>query len=196
MNSLARFAGTLLAFLSASSAFGATPATNHYFGISYFQNSSEFTDDNGSFISHLENINLRYGYKMFKYLAVEGLFGFSEEKTDDSGDVSLQNDYLVGIFARGNLSLPIENVTVYGLVGTSRAKYSSSVDSQTGSSTTTAFASTTKNGVSYGAGVELFGAPNTAFHIEWTRYLNIDDTVSEGWVLGLTHYFAMPSWRR
>jgi hypothetical protein len=103
----------------------------------------------------------------------------------------VENNYLVGAFVRGQLDFPAYNTTLYGLLGASRAK-----TTHTGDATNVAAASSheeTANGLSFGFGVELFGAPSTSFHLEWMRYLNTDYLTSEGLVLGITHHFAMPS---
>lgn len=193
MNPLARLAATLSAFCFASSALAATPPTNHYMSISYFQNSTEFVTDAGTILSDVDNLNLRYGYRLFSILAVEGIFSFSGEKVDEDDETSVQNDYLYSVLARGNWNLPAYNVSLYGMLGASHAKNTYTTDGS--ALTSTVSYSTTASGLSYGVGVELFGAPSTALHVEWIRYLNTDDLVAEGWVFGLTHYFAMPGRR-
>lgn len=193
MNSLARLAVTLFAFCSASFALAATPSTNHYMSISYFDNSAEFSTDAGAYRVPLDNVNLRYGYKFFNFLSVEGLVGTSDELIFEDDGTRVKNDYLIGVFARGSLNLPAQNISLYGLLGASRAKLTYTID-ETSLVQATNY-TVTANGLSFGAGIELFGAPSTSFHVEWMRYLDTNYLTTEGWVLGLTHYFVTPGWR-
>jgi len=192
MNSFVRSVVILAGLSFGPCATAASPtATNHYFGASYYQNSTEFTTDAGPISSNLDNIIFTYGYTFLPHVSIEARAGLSEKKSDDtatSGTTnSAVNDSLYGVFLRGSLPLSSQNITVYGLVGMSSASNTYTTESLLASTSYT----TTATGLSYGVGAELFGTPSTSFHVEWTKYLSATELTSKGFVLGITHHFAM-----
>lgn len=191
MNSLARLAVGLFAVCSASSAVAATPANKHYVSFSYFANETEISVGSGAYRLSLDNIGVRYGYKLFKFLSVEGILSTSDERVFEDDGTRVKNNYLVGAFARGEFEFTAANTTVYGLLGASRAKTTHTTDATL--LTSASSEEETANGLSFGLGVELFGSPSTSFHAEFVRYLNTDYLTSEGVVLGITHHFSLPS---
>lgn len=192
MNFFARSVALLAGLSFGPSAFAAPAATNHYFSASYYQNSTEFSTTAGTIGADLDNIMFSYGWIFAPYLSIEARAGLSAAKTDDSTTsgttTSAVNDALYGAFLRGSLPISSQNITVYGLVGLSSASNTYSTESlATGELSYTA----TATGLSYGVGAELFGTPSTSFHVEWTKYLSETKLTSKGFVLGITHHFAM-----
>ena len=191
MNSFVRSVAILAGLSFGPYAMAAGPATNHYFSTSYYQHSAEFSTTAGNFTADLDNIMFTYGWTFIPYVSVEARAGLSAEKssaTATNGTTrSATNDSIYGVFLRGSLPLSSQNITLYGLVGLSSAS-----DTVTSATTTTSTSHTkTGTGLSYGAGAELFGTPSTSFHVEWTKYLSATDIKSKGFVLGITHHFAM-----
>lgn len=195
MNSFVRFVAILagLGFIPNASAAGPV-RTNHYFSASYYQNSTEFSTTAGAITSDLDNIMFTYGWMFNSYLSVEGRAGFSAKKSETSTTgattgttTNAVNDSLYGVYVRGSLPLTSQNITLYGLLGMSSAGNTYSYSNLTSS----ASFSTKATGLSYGVGAELFGTPTTSFHVEWTKYLSATDLKSQGFVLGVTHHFAM-----
>ena len=196
MNSFVRLVVILAGLGFGPYATAAAPVkTNHYFSASYYQNSTEFATTAGNIESDLDNFMFGYGWMFNSYLGVEGRAGLSAKKSDTSTTgattgttTSAVNDSLLGVFLRGSLPLASQNIALYGLLGMSSASntYSSS------NLTTSASYSTEATGLSYGLGAELFGTPSTSFHVEWMKYLSATDLTSKGFVLGVTHHFAMP----
>ena len=114
----------------------------------------------------------------------------SAKKSSESTTVtySAVNDSLFSAFLRGSLPLSSQNITLYGLVGMSRASNTYSTENLSSGEVSY---TTTGTGLSYGVGAELFGTPSTSFHVEWTKFLSASDLSSKGFVLGITHHFAM-----
>ncbi len=192
MISLARLAVGLLAVCSVSTAFAEEPPTKNYFSIGYYDNSMEFSSnaDNGAFRVQLDNISLRYGYQLFNFLAIEGVFTTSEERLFPDDGTKVKNNYIIGAYARGQLQFPAYNTTLYGVAGLAHGKLTYTIEGNLLTGTTTD--TITGNGISYGVGVELYGAPSTSFHFEIMQYLDTDYLTSQGIVLGITHHFAWP----
>ena len=191
MNSFVRSVAILAGLSFGPYATAAGPATNHYFSASYYQNSTEFATTAGNKAADLDNIMFTYGWTFIPYVSVEARAGLSAEKSGTTATngttISATNDSIYGVFLRGSLPLSSQNITLYGLVGLSSAS-----DTYTSATTTTSNSYTkTGTGLSYGAGAELFGTPSTSFHVEWTKYLSATDIKSKGFVLGITHHFAM-----
>jgi hypothetical protein len=193
MNSFVQSVAILAGLSFGPYANAASPAaTNHYFGASYYQNSTGFTTDAGDISSDLDNIMFSYGWTFAPHLSIEARAGLSAKKSNDTATngvtTSAVNDSLYGAFLRGSLPLSSQNITVYGLVGMSSASNTYTTESLT---TGALSYTTTKTGLSYGVGAELFGTPSTSFHVEWTKYLSATDLTSKGFVLGITHHFSM-----
>ena len=192
MNSFARSVALLAGLSFGPYATAAGPAaTNHYFGASYYQNSTEFTTGAGNIAADLDNFMFSYGWIFAPHLSIEARAGLSAEKSSDTATngvtTSAVNDSMYGVFLRGSLPLSSQNITLYGLVGMSSA---SNTYTATTLTTSTSY-SKTATGLSYGVGAELFGTPSTSFHVEWTKFLSATDFTSKGFVLGITHHFAM-----
>lgn len=196
MNSFVRFVVILAGLGFGPCATAAGPAaTNHYFSASYYQNSTEFATAAGDISADLDNFMLGYGWMFNTYLGIEGRAGISAKKSETSTTgatsgttTSAVNDSLFGVFVRGSLPLASQNITLYGLIGMSSASNTYASSNLTSSVSYSAEAT----GVSYGLGAELFGTPSTSFHVEWMKYLSATDLSSKGFVLGVTHHFAMP----
>ncbi len=194
MNSFMRCVALLAGLGVGPFATAAGPAApNHYFSASYYQNSTEFTTTAGNISADLDNFMLTYGWIFAPYLSVEARAGWSAKKSDDAtatnlATTSAANNSLYGVFLRGSLPLASQNVTLYGLVGTSSASNTYTTESL---STGALSYSTKATGLSYGVGAELFGTPSTSFHVEWTKYLSATKLTSKGFVLGITHHFSM-----
>lgn len=191
MNSFVRSVAILAGLSFGPYAMAAGPATNHYFSASYYQNSTEFATTSGNKAADLDNIMFAYGWTFIPYVSIEARAGLSAEKSSATATngttTSATNDSIYGVFLRGSLPQSSQNITLYGLVGLSSAS-----NTYTSATTTTSTSYTkTGTGLSYGAGAELFGTPSTSFHVEWTKYLSATDIKSKGFVLGITHHFAM-----
>lgn len=191
MNSFVRSVAILAGLSFGPYATAAGPAAiNHYFSGSYYQNSTEFATSAGNISADLDNLMFSYGWIFMPHLSIEARAGLSAEKSNDgaTSTTSAGNDSMYGVFLRGSLPLTAQNITLYGLVGMSSASNTYTIDSlSTGKLSYT----TTATGLSYGVGAELFGTPSTSFHVEWTKYLSATDLTSKGFVLGITHHFAM-----
>ncbi len=195
MNSFARSVALLAGLSFGSYAMAAGPAaTNHYFSASYYQNSTEFTTTVGNISSDLDNMMFSYGWVFVPYLnlSIEARAGWSATKSSDTktngATTSAVNDSLYAVFLRGSLPLASHNIALYGLLGTSRASNTYTTESLAAGKLSY---TTTATGLSYGMGAELFGTPSTSFHVEWTKYLSATELASKGFVLGITHHFAM-----
>ena len=193
MNSFVRSAAILAGLSFGPYAIAAGPAaTNHYFGASYYQNSTEFSTTVGDRAADLDNIVFMYGWTFAPHLSIEARAGLSATKSDDTATngvtTSAVNDSLYGVFLRGSLPISSQNITAYGIVGMSSASNTYTTESLT---TGVLSYTTTATGLSYGVGAELFGTPSTSFHVEWTKFLSGTDFTSKGFVLGITHHFAM-----
>jgi len=193
MNSFARSVALLAGLSFGTYAMAAGPAaTNHYFGASYYQNSTEFSTSAGDISADLDNMMFNYGWNFVSYLSIEGRAGLSAKKSSETSTTgvttSAVNDSLYGVFLRGSLPLSSQNITAYGLVGMSHASNTYTTESLVvGAKSYT----TSATGLSYGVGAELFGTPSTSFHVEWTKFLSGTDLTSKGFVLGISHHFAM-----
>jgi len=192
MNSFVRFVAILAGLGFGQYATAAGPAANHYFGFSYYQQHTEFDTDAGAISSNPDTFVVKYGYSLFRNLAIEAHFGMSTEEVDETTDDSVVTDYLVSVFARGELPLAAQNITLYGLVGVSSAKATYDTEESVLGIATPVSYSNDASGLSYGLGMELYGTPSTSFHIEWMKYLSADEFVSNGFVAGITHHFGMP----
>lgn len=191
MNSFARSVAILAGLSFGPYAAAAAPAaTNHYFSASYYQNSTQFSAAGGDISADLDNFMFTYGWAFMPYLSIEGRGGMSAKKTSETTTATFNavNDSLFSALLRGSLPLSSQNVTLYGVVGLSRASNTYSTESLTSGE---ASYTTTATGLSYGVGAELFGTPSTSFHVEWTKFLSSSDLTSKGFVLGITHHFAM-----
>ena len=194
MNSFARSVALLagLSFGPYATAAGPAAVPNHYFSASYYQNSTQFTTAAGNIAADLDNFMFTYGWIFIPHLSIEARAGSSAAKSSETTTSSITrsavNDSLYGVYLRGNLPLPSQNISLYGLVGLSSASNTYS----TSTLTTSVSYTTTATGLSYGVGAELFGIPSTSLHVEWMNYLSANDIKSKGFVLGITHHFAMP----
>lgn len=194
MNSFARSVAILagLSFAPYATAAGPAAATNHYFGASYYQNSTEFTTAAGNIAADLDNFIFSYGWIFLPHLSVEGRAGLSAAKSSKNTSTSITydavNDSMYGVFLRGSLPIASQNITLYGLIGLSSASNTYKISSLTSSTSYT----TSATGLSYGVGAELFGTPSTSFHLEWMKYLSATDMTSKGFLVGVTHHFSMP----
>lgn len=193
MNSFARSVALLAGLSVGPYALAAGPAaTNHYFSASYYQNSTEFSIEPGTVSADLDNMMFSYGWVFAPYLSIEGRAGVSAKKTSETATngitESVVNDSMYGAYLRGSLPLSSQNITVYGLVGLTSASNTYTEESLADGKLSY---TTTATGLSYGLGAELFGTPSTSFHVEWTKYLSSTDLTSKGFVLGITHHFAM-----
>jgi hypothetical protein len=123
---------------------------------------------------------VRAGKEFRKFLAVEGQFGVFGEDTVDSN--SYQIDYLLSIYARGNLPLENGRIRLYALAGVTR--FSGSVPG---------FSSVDDTGIGYGLGIELYGNERNAMTVEWLRFADGDvnkvDYTLESVNLGFVHRF-------
>lgn len=195
MNSFVRYVAILAGFgcfVTGPYATAASPATNHYFGVGYFQQHTEFDTDAGPFTSNPDSFILKYGYTLFRNVAIEVHAGTSAKEVNETNDKSVATDYLFSVFARGELPLPAQNITLYGLLGATRAKATYETEQSVLGIATPVSYSKEASGLSYGLGVELYGLPSTSFHIEWMKYLSADEYISNGFVFGITHHFGMP----
>lgn len=193
MNSFVRFVAILAGLGFGQYATAASPAANnHYFGFGYYQQHTEFDTDAGSISSNPDTFVAKYGYSLFRNLAVEAHFGMSTEEVDEETDDSVVTDYMFSVFARGELPLAAHNITLYGLVGLSSAKATYDTEESVLGIATPVSYSGDATGLSYGVGVELYGLPSTSLHVEWMSYLSADEFISKGFVFGITHHFGMP----
>lgn len=192
MNSYVRFVVILASVGFGPYATAASPVANHYFGISYFQQNTEFNTDVGTVSSSPDSFMLKYGYSLLRHVAIEVHGGMSTEEVDDTTSYSVANDYIFSVFARGELPLTAHNITLYGLAGASSAKATYNTEVSVSGIATPVSYSKSASGLAYGLGAELYGTPTTSFHVEWMKYLTTDDYTSDGFVFGITHHFGAP----
>lgn len=126
---------------------------------------------------------LKYGRDFTRHFAGEVHLLFPSSDTNDFGGnpVSLDVNYALSVFARGNLLFDNDRVQLYGLLGLTHAKGSAS-----GSGIAL---NGRKTGVSYGVGVELYGNASTAVNLEWIQLLKKSDFDYQTINLGFVHHF-------
>ncbi|MEJ2059402.1 MAG: outer membrane beta-barrel protein [Gammaproteobacteria bacterium] len=167
-----------------------------YFGLAGGVGNVHLDNNTGYFANNTLDYNVykaKIGLDILPYLGVELHGGVR----DGEGDKTLRSFY--GAFVRGNL--PFKDVNVYALAG---GGYLTSHFIKKGSDSVNDNLST----VAYGAGIELFGAPNTAVSLEWVRYnqgkikevngISLPtkvDSSFDTWTIGFVHHFGAPRFR-
>jgi len=153
-----------LAIVTAFAAMGSAQAENLYVGVGYTQYTFEGSGSVGSVKPTAATFKL--GYVISPNFAVEGRVAApasSDSLTVSNVKVEGKVDSHYGIFAKGILPLN-EMFSVYGLVGFN--------DLTLKASTPSTSASSTKNGSSYGLGLDLSVSKNIALNLEFARHFS------------------------
>ncbi len=151
---------------------------NRYIGV--MVSSPQYKEDDSSAGFRSPGLLARGGFEFNPFLAVEGQIGlFGEDVVDGH---SYQIDYLVSIYARGNLPLINKRTRLYALGGVTR--FSGNVPG---------FSSVDETAIGYGVGLELYADEQNALTFEWLRYAVGDihnvDYILESASLGFVHRF-------
>ncbi|MES9969548.1 MAG: outer membrane beta-barrel protein [Candidatus Thiodiazotropha sp.] len=151
---------------------------NRYFGVMVSSPQYKEDDSNASFRSL--GLLARGGLELNPFVAVEGHIGLFGE--DTVNDRSYQIEYLVSVYARGNLPLIKKRTRLYVLGGVTH--FSGNVPG---------FSSVDETALAYGAGLELYADKYNALTLEWLQYAVGDihnvDYVLESASLGFVHRF-------
>ena len=170
-------------------------SSGNYVGIEYMNQSASFSFQQATSTSDvdtdLDGIIFRVGRYFSNYLGLELHGGFSLEHKNFDNSTTAKNDYLAGLFVRGNIPFYQQNINLYALVGGSTARVSYTEPTRNVGGQAAGGKTTIKgNGLSYGLGLELYGTPNTALNIEWKRYLSKADFKLQGFSVGIIHHFG------
>jgi hypothetical protein len=157
---------------------GAGIEGNRYIGV--MVSSPHYKEDDSSANFRSQGLLARGGFEFNPFLAVEGQIGLFGEDSD--GDSDYQIEYLMSIYARGNLPLANKRTRFYALGGVTR--FSGKVPG---------FSSVDETAIGYGLGLELYADEQNALTLEWLRYAvgdihNVDYTL-ESASLGFVHRF-------
>ena len=186
--------GIFLAFISSASFAELPPQSfkGFYLGgnVSKHQFNESFT--NGSIVGAM----LRVGYDFNSIFALEGHIGGTTAKSyilvDDQGqeigDYNLRAAH-AGVYGRANWRLL--NVTLYGLLGIG---YYSAIETISNNGPMDGTYKNEATGLSFGAGVDLFGGQQTALSLNWIQLINKDTDDGQklhvnALYLGITYYF-------
>lgn len=152
----------LLALGSTSAAYAAEGGRSAwYFGL----NATSFDFERSGLFNHSYNTHGYMGIlgvDLGPYLAIEARGGQGDSDKDANG-LSLQAREVTAAYGRLNLPLDNGKVVVYALGGFASINVKGELGAVTHSKTI--------SGSSYGAGIELYGSQNTAFTVEYMRYL-------------------------
>lgn len=125
----------------------------------------------------------KFGNQFTPNLALEGRFGIgiSDDEIDAGGiPVKLEVDNYYGLY--GKAMLPVSpNVSLYGLLGFTRAKVTASAGGFS--------ASGSDDDVSFGIGGEFGISQSASISLEWARLLNVEGVKIEGLSLGASFRF-------
>jgi hypothetical protein len=142
--------------------------------------SPQYKEDDSNAGFRGAGLMVRGGMEFNRFLAVEGHFGVFGEDTVDSN--SYQIDYLLSIYARGNLPLENGRIRPYVLGGVTRF-----------SGNAPGFSSVDDTAVGYGMGIEFYGDERNAVTLEWIRFADGDvnnvDYKLESFNFGFVHRF-------
>jgi len=174
----------LLAISSLAAASGwvaETPRPNSYVGFNAA--SSELVGNTVGTVA-MSNLNLRLGYHVSPFFAVEGHVGWGSDNTGVL--LKSPNSRYASFFLR--FDLPFDRVNLYLLAGGSafEADVVTATAAKQGNETSPA----------YGLGIELFGNRDTALTLEMARYL--DNTLKDRYDsvgVGFVTHFDWPTLR-
>jgi len=143
--------------LSEASWVAETPQPNSYVGFNVA--SSELVGTTLGSVA-MSNLNLRLGYHVADFFAVEGHVGWGSDNTGVL--LKSPNSRYASLFLR--FDLPFDQVNLYLLAGGSYF--------ETDVVTATAAKQGNETSPAYGLGIELFGNRDTALTLEMARYLD------------------------
>ncbi|MES9974015.1 MAG: porin family protein [Candidatus Thiodiazotropha sp.] len=166
------------AAISEESVKGAGIEGNRYIGV--MVSSPQYKEDDSNTDFRSAGLLVRGGMEFNEFLAVEGQFGLFGE--DVVNDRSYQIEYLLSIYARGNLPLLDSRTRLYALAGVTH--FSGNVPG---------FSSVDETTIGYGIGLELYADEQNALTLEWLRHAvgdihNVDYKL-ESASLGFVHRF-------
>lgn len=162
-------------------------AGGNFAGISYNQHRVSGDIDGENYpgaINPIDAFFLRYGFYLFRFVAVEFHAGSSLKTINSSNTMEGKIEYMGAAFARLNFPFETKKVNLYIMGGTAAGNYVVDTGNQGAGPV-----SETKAGISYGGGVEVYATDDTGMSIEWIRYLHFDDFRAGGISLGIVHHF-------
>lgn len=165
---------TALVLVASFAAMGSAQAQNMYAGVAYTQYNFEGSGSVSAIKPTAATFKL--GYVVNSNFAVEGRFAtsISTDGTTVSGvKVDGKVDSHYGIFAKGILPLN-DTFSAYGLIGFNDLTFKATGTSGGQS----ASASTSKNGSSYGLGLDVALTKEISLNAEWARHFS--DVTSMG----------------
>lgn len=166
-----KLVATIAVLASTSTVF----AQSSYIGVNLTQ-----TDiDLGLFDVKSEALIFRLGKNLSDNFALETRWG-SGINEDEIGDATFEVDYMIGAYGTYKFA-PDATVSPYGLLGYTKSKL-------IGRNATTEV-SVTDEGYSYGIGVDFKVSDNGNINLEYTKYLDQDDSDASGFSLGFNFSF-------
>lgn len=159
----------------------------YYFGLQYAE--GDYEEDG---ISETFNPTLlvgRFGRFFTPNFSIEGRLGFDQD--DDTQnlsefgnrDATLELERLYGLYGTGHINIT-ESSSIYGVLGFSEVKGTTSIPSIPGLESTEENSS-----VSYGIGADIGIGSSWALNIEYIRYLDDDDFDLDAASIGATFSF-------
>jgi opacity protein-like surface antigen len=121
---------------------------------------------------------IRIGVTVNENIAIEGRLGTGNDD-DRSGGVKYELESIGGVYGLYHFRMN-PDVSVYGILGWSAGEVKGSIDTPGGHLSD----QEDEDGLSYGAGVELFGVS-----IEAMRYLDTSEITADAVAVGYTYYF-------
>ncbi len=149
--------------------------TGLYGGLQYSDSKDEFESDTGGKTKENRgHIKLKIGKVQNKHFSAEGQLGLTTNSSTSLGIITY------GAYARAQKDFG--QYKIYGLIGLGGLfAYQDNVDD------------VSENGLSYGAGLEVFGSKNIAVTLEYVSLLNTSvtggDLTFDTFGVGFTYYF-------
>ncbi|MFQ3787531.1 porin family protein [Halomonas sp. A29] len=128
----------------------------------------------------------RFGHFIVDHFAIEARAGtgISDDTITIAGiDIEGELDHMFGVYGVGYLPLGASPVSLYGLVGFTRAKATLSAPAFGISE------SDSDSGFSYGVGIQGHFTPHLSVNLEYTSYLDKSDYELTSLGLGLNYHF-------
>lgn len=169
----------LTAALAAVPAVAGADRPPQYFGFNggtYKLDPDSTGDVDGDFV------NLRLGYELGRFLALEGRFGMDAGAAKVGNTNAHAKTRMGSAFVR--LNLPFAGADVYALAGGGRTSFNDASGSRESVS-----------GPAAGLGLELYGSDRTAVVLEGVRYEDDNDGDYTAYTLGFKHHFNWPALR-
>ena len=180
---------SLLAVAASTSALAQQPrGGKSYWGIQLTQTQIDY---NAGFSFDIPFANLKVGYNINDYFALEGRLGLAlgddtDRKTlnGTQTDITLSPDPMWGLYGVGHLDVS-DNFSLYAVVGYTKAQTSADISD----GTTTVSVSDDDDGFSAGGGVEFAITRSLSLTLEYMSYLRNKGYDASGYTIGIQSNF-------